>query len=257
MDILTIIFVFIFGLIVGAASSRFGIGGAIMTIPFLRIVMGLPGQAAIATALPLTIPTALSGAIVFHKRGLIRYKTAIVAGLVGSVFSVLGAIATTYFTSSQLMIITSFTFFGLAYIISQEKKVSVNIPSARLFEKLFTAMFIGSIAGFSSGFLGIGGGVILVPLLVIIKHLPLRQAIPTSLATMAIYAIPGSITHYMIGNVHTDLLTFLLLGSIMGARISAERTLKTDEKELRKMFSILLMFLGLLLLFNEFILSLF
>jgi len=160
VDILTIILVFLFGLVVGVASSRFGIGGAIITIPFLRIVMGLPGQAAIATALPLTIPTALSGALVFHTRGLIRYKTAIVAGLVGSVFSILGAIATTYFTSSQLMIITSFTFFGLAYIISKEKREREKVRPAQLFEKVFTAMFIGSIAGFSSGFLGIGGGVI-------------------------------------------------------------------------------------------------
>jgi len=57
----------------------------------------------------------------------------------------------------------------------------------------------------------------------------------------------------MLGNVQTTLLTILLLGSIIGARVGAERTIKTDEKELRKMFSILLMFLGLILLFNELI----
>lgn len=255
MDILTILFVFLFGLLVGAASSRFGIGGAIITVPFLRIVMGLPGQAAIATALPLTIPTALSGAIVFHRKGLIRYKTALVAGLVGCVFSVLGAYTTTFFTSEQLMIIAAFTFFGMAYIIAKGTNGEVMLVQSRFLNKALSSIFIGCVAGFASGFLGIGGGVILVPLLISIRGIPIKEAIPTSLATMAIYAIPGAFTHYMLGNVQTDLLVFILLGSIIGAHFSAEKTMKEKESNLKKMFIALLIFLGIVLLLNELMVS--
>lgn len=251
MELALIVIILVFGFIVGLLSSRFGIGGAIVTIPFLRVVLALPGHAAIATALPLTIPTALSGALVFHKKRLIKYKTAITAGVFGSVFSVIGAYATIFFTSDQLMILTSFMFFGLAYIVSQEKKEREKVRPSSLFEKAVYSIFIGCIAGFASGFLGIGGGVILVPLLVIIRKIPLRKAIPTSLATMAIYAIPGAIMHYTLGNVHTDLLTFILLGSIIGAHFSAQRTVKETEEKLQGMFVVLLVFLGGILLVNE------
>jgi len=253
VDIATFLLVFLFGLIVGAISSRFGIGGGILTIPFFRIVMGLPGHAAIATALPLTIPTALSGAVVFHKKKLIKYKTAITAGLVGSVFSVAGAYATTFFTSEQLMTITAFLFFALAYIVLIEKREREKVEAASLFQKFIKSVIIGAIAGFSSGLLGIGGGVIIVPLLIWLRHIPMKKAIPTSLATIAIYAVPGSITHHFLGNVHIDLLAVLLAGSVIGAYLSAKETIKIEEKELKKSFAALLVFLGIMLLANEYV----
>lgn len=251
MDFVVPIVCIIFGFFVGLISSRFGIGGAIITIPFYRIVFGLSGPAAIATSLPLTIPTALTGALVFHKKKLIRYKTALIAGIFGSVFSVIGAYCTLFVPSDILMITTAFMFFGLAYMISKEKKEREKVTALSLFEKAKASIFIGCVAGFASGFFGIGGGVILVPLLLTIRKLPLKEAIPTSLATMAIYAIPGSIAHYSIGNVHTDLLAFVLIGSIIGANAGAKETLKVPEKELRMMFVWLLVFLGLMLIYNE------
>jgi uncharacterized membrane protein YfcA len=247
---------FIFGLVVGTLASRFGIGGAIVAIPFFRIILGFSGRAAIATALPLTIPTALSGAVVFHKKRLIKYKTAITAGVFGSIFSVIGAYVTMFVSSDFLMVLTSFMFFGLAYMISREKRERVRVTPSSLFEKAVLSIFIGCVAGFFSGFLGIGGGVILVPLLVSIRKIPLRRAIPTSLATMAIYAVPGAITHYMLGNVNIDILTFVLLGSVIGARISAEKTAKVEEKHLKDMFVVLLVFLGgILLVYELFVLA--
>ena len=253
MEITTILLVFLFGLIAGAIASRFGIGGGIITIPFFRIVLGLPGQAAIATALPLTIPTALAGAFVYHKQKLIRYRTALTAGLVGAVFAVIGAYATTFFTSEQLMSVMAVLFFLLAYIILYEQRKREKVPPGKLFEKFAISVVIGAIAGFSSGFLGIGGGVILVPLLVLLRGLPMRQAIPTSLATIAIYAVPGSIAHYMLGNVHVDLLAVVLAGSVIGAYLSAKETIKIEEKELKTSFAGLLIFLGILLLLNEYV----
>jgi len=253
VDVATILLVFLFGLIVGAISSRFGIGGGIITIPFLRIVMGLPGQAAIATALPLTIPTALAGAFVYHKKKLIRYKTALTAGLVGAVFAVAGAYATIFFSSEHLMTIMAFLFFVLAYIILYEPKKREKSSPTNNLEKILSSVLIGAIAGFSSGFLGIGGGVILVPLLVLVRRMPMKEAIPTSLATIAIYAVPGSIVHYMLGNVHVDLLMVLLAGSVIGAYLSAKETIKINEKELKKSFAALLIFLGILLLLNEYV----
>ncbi len=251
MEVLIAAVCILFGFFVGILASRFGIGGAIITIPFFRIIFGLSGQAAIATALPLTIPTALSGALVFHKKKLIKYKTAITAGIFGAGFSVMGAYATMFFSSDALMIMTALLFYILAFIMYNEKGKSEKVAPATLFEKAVASILIGCIAGFVSGFFGIGGGVILVPLLVAVRQIPLRRAIPTSLATMAIYAIPGALAHYSLGNVDVDLLAFVMLGSIAGAYVSAEKTARTGEESLRKMFALLLAVLGTLLLLNE------
>lgn len=251
MDLLIPAVCVIFGFIVGTLSGRFGIGGAIITIPFFRIILGVDGHTAIATALPLTIPTALAGALVFHKKGLIKYETALVVGLSGVLFSVLGAYLTAFFTSGSLMLMSSVMFFALAYIMSREKGEIETVESSSIFGKTLSSVFIGCIAGFVSGFFGIGGGAVLVPMLVIVQKLPIKKAIPTSLATMAIYAIPGSLTHYALGNVNTELLAFVLMGSIVGAHFGAEATVREEEKKLSTAFSVFLVFLGLVLLVNE------
>jgi len=241
----------LFGLLVGVTATRFGIGGSIISIPFFRIVFGMSGQAAIATALPITVPTALSGAVVFYRKKLIKIKTTITAGVVGSFFSILGAYFTEYFTSDQLMIIMSLLFFVLAYIVHKAPWRDKKVEVMPLHEKAMYTILIGIVAGFLSGFLGIGGGVILVPMLAAIRHIPLKKAIPTSLAIIAIYAIPGSFAHYMLGNMDTGIVTFVLLGSIVGAHIGAYKTMKERESELGNAFATLLVILGSTLLAYE------
>lgn len=255
MDILMIILLVLFGFIVGVLASWFGLGGAVITIPFFRIVLGLSGHEAIATALPLTIPTAISGTYAYQKKKLVKYKTAISIGIIGSFFSVFGAYFTIYFSSEALMVMTALLFIILSIVILKQKIVESKPKKFKLFEAAWRAFLIGSVAGLISGFFGIGGGAILVPLLVVVAKLPMKVAIPTSLLAIAIYAIPGSLTHYALGNIQVDVLAFVLVGSVVGAYVGAGWMMKFKESTLRKMFAAFLLLMAASLLVNEFLLS--
>jgi hypothetical protein len=104
-------------------------------------------------------------------------------------------------------------------------------------ESAALAGLIGLVAGSISGFLGVGGGIVLVPALTLLLGFSMHDAIGTSLLAMAIYSVPGSAGHFLLGHVDVGLLVPIAMGSIAGAQIGARFTVKTGERKLRLLFS--------------------
>ena len=94
---------------------------------------------------------------------------------------------------------------------------------------------IGLAAGFVSGLLGIGGGLIMVPLMVGWLGMPLKVALGTSLLTIVALVIPGTVVHVMLGHIDWAICLVLTLGAVPGARIGASLALDTKERTLRLM----------------------
>ena len=108
-------------------------------------------------------------------------------------------------------------------------------------------LILGFIAGFGSAFLGIGGGVIMVPALVLFFGYEIRKSVGTSLATIVPAALVGAITHYLIKSGNIQFVTALLIipGSIAGAKLGAILVNKINGRLLRSLFALLLLFIGL------------
>ncbi|MHB8706599.1 MAG: sulfite exporter TauE/SafE family protein, partial [Coriobacteriia bacterium] len=106
---------------------------------------------------------------------------------------------------------------------------------------------LGAITGLYSGFLGLGGGFIVVPALVRWFGFDIKRAIGTSLVVVAILAVPGSITHYVLGNVDLALAALLALGVVPGALLGARLTSVAKERTVRIAFAILLLAVAALL----------
>lgn len=108
-------------------------------------------------------------------------------------------------------------------------------------------LFLGLVAGFCSAALGIGGGVILVPMLLILLHYEIKKAMGTSLATIVPTAFVGIITHYSMESSNIKLLTalFVIMGSIAGTKFGAILVNKIRSKILKRLFALLLLFVGL------------
>ncbi len=102
------------------------------------------------------------------------------------------------------------------------------------------AWLLGALAGVYSGFLGLGGGLLIVPALVLLFGEDIKQAVGTSLATIAFYALPGSVVHYFLGHVDVKLIFWLIVGLVPGAYLGANLAIKLNEKVLRVLFGLFL-----------------
>ena len=249
MEIEIILGGFILGIIAGGLSAAFGIGGAMLIIPALRIFFGLTGHEAIATTIPLTIPTTLTGAITFHMKGLVKVKTALIAGSVGIGFSIVGAYMTGLFHGSVLMWGLVGLFFFLAIITW--KKVEEQPKKQTKKAKALRSASIGAVGGFLNGFFGIGGGAIVVPLLMKIRGLSIKVAVPTSLAIIVIYSTSSTIAHFAIGNIVMDVLMPVMVGAVIGVLLMSEKISEINEDTRKKAFVVFMVLMGISIAVKE------
>lgn len=252
MDYLTLTLGCSIGLAAGVLAGLFGIGGALLTTPAMRCLLGVPGLIALGTPLPIVIPTALSGGLVYYGRKSLRLRIALICGASGSLSALLGAWITDPLGGEAMMYITSGFIFliALRFAFGKEKKVKSAGEKVQALPQL---ILIGLVGGFLSGFLGVGGGVILVPLFVILLGLEMHEAIGTSLAAISIYAIPGSIEHYLLGHIDLGLLIPIAAGCIVGAQLGARFAMLTKERKLKIGFAVFLVAVALYLGIYEYL----
>jgi hypothetical protein len=244
------------GLLAGILSGMFGIGGGIVMVPAMRCILKISGHMAIGTSLLAVIPTAISGALIFGQKRMLKYRVGLVSGIVGSFLAILGARATQYFGSGQLMMIFSVVAALVAsrFIIwNKKKREGGTWKRGRSIWELPLAIAIGIIAGFASGFLGIGGGIILVPAYVFLMGLGMHEALGTSLITIPIYAISGSVEHYLLGHVDLVLFALIAVGSVIGAQMGARFSVVAKERKLRILFGVFLLVASAYLGISEFL----
>ena len=105
-----------------------------------------------------------------------------------------------------------------------------------------TVLAAGAFAGLLSGLLGIGGGVLLVPTFNQLAHRELKVALATSLACVALFAVPGSLTHALLGEIDWRFALLLAVGIVPGARFGAALAIRTRDHRLRVAVAV---FLGL------------
>ena len=126
---------------------------------------------------------------------------------------------------------------------------SDDAPLSR--KQLLQGAAIGLIAGLASGYVGVGGGFIMVPLMLSIIGIPMRKASGTSLIAVMILAIPGVIEQGIIGNINYLAGIAIVIGTIPGAVIGAKLVTKVPERTLRLLFGCFLIVAAVMLVLNE------
>lgn len=109
---------------------------------------------------------------------------------------------------------------------------------------------VGAVAGVMSGLLGVGGGVVMVPLLVTIVHLSQHEAHATSLAAIVPIAAVGAVAFALEDNVDLGLAGLLALGSLAGAQLGAGIMARTPEATLKVMFGVLMIAVGVQMMWS-------
>jgi len=110
---------------------------------------------------------------------------------------------------------------------------------------------VGLMAGFLSGLLGIGGGVIIVPALVLLLGFAMRTAIGTSLAIIVPTALAGAILHFREGNLHLAAIMYMSIAAVGGSRLGVYLTTIISDLTLRKVFGVVMLFIALRMILGK------
>ena len=242
---MTILLTILVGIITGFSAGMFGIGGALLSTPLLRELVGLAPAIALATPLPATLPAALSGSIVYRKEGYLRFDVAfrvLAAALPANIF---GAWAVKFFDGPVLMVLTGLVllYSAILFLRKGTKKrtiveddgstTGVEEEDQERAPEIPIIVGIGALAGFASGFLAIGGGMVLVPAFVLLLKMPTKQALATSLFCVAVLAIPGTLIHHDAGRIDWGAALILMATvfpmSALGARAASRMESRTLE----------------------------
>ncbi|MSO60287.1 MAG: sulfite exporter TauE/SafE family protein [Ilumatobacteraceae bacterium] len=234
----------------GIMSGTFGVGGAVISTPAIR-ALGCSAAMAIGTTLPSLLPGAVSGSLKYAPQKLVRWnvvKTTVPAGVI---VSIIGARTADLLPGDghPLMILTALILMWSAtgLIRGGETQDLANIEQAK--ENSSTTMHaigVGIIAGGLSGLLGVGGGIVMVPLFKKWLALPMKNAIATSLICVGFFAVPGTITHTLQGGVDWRYALLLTIGVIPGAPLGAKLALSLSDQKLRRVFGIFLACIALI-----------
>jgi uncharacterized protein len=221
------------GLTAGVLSGLFGVGGGIVMTPGLTAFAGIAPIVAVATPLPVILPTAAVGAFTYHRAGEVDIRAAAWISLTGSAASAVGALLTEAVNPRVLLVVTAVLLgWQSLQILRGRSRVSTVEEQAI---PAWSLALVGVVAGLLSGLLGIGGGLVIVPALAGMLGVPLKRALGTSLVAVVVLVIPGTIVHAALGNIDWWAALFLVLGSVPGARLGATMALGTKERTLRLM----------------------
>ena len=268
---ITLIFAALLGVFIGLLSGLLGVGGGTIMVPMYRLAFGMSALASTATSLFTIIPTSISGIITHVRNKSCVPKLGIAMGLGGACTSPLGVWLASQSPSWAIMVAaaiviaySSFTMLRKAMKApkgNQEPTASIesdgrqapDIPTALVLSKrqLVEGFAIGLVAGVASGYVGLGGGFLMVPLMVSWIGLPMKLSSGTSLIGIVLLAIPGVIEQGLLGNIDYLVGIATAVGTVPGAFIGARLITRVPERTLRILFSIFLGIGAILLVARE------
>lgn len=249
------------GLILGVMGG----GGSILTVPILVYLFQIPPVTATGYSLFVVGITSLVGALIYFRRGETDFKT----GLALAVPSAMGVSISRLFLlpslplviyeyngftlSKDILIMVAFAGIMLAAAISMIRKKPASADSTNSKPKLAFVIVQGLVLGLIAGFVGAGGGFLIIPALVMLAKLPMRKAIGTSLMIITFQSLIG-----FIGDVvkapFIDWNLLLLTGALASSGIAAGSLIakRFNEQLLKKAFGIFVLLMGAAILLQQF-----
>lgn len=260
------------GVFVGVMSGLLGVGGGTIMVPIFRLAFGMSPLASTATSLFAIIPTSISGVVAHARAKTCVPKLGLALGVGGAVMSPMGVWLASV-SPGWLVICVAAIVIGFSAFKMFKKAVkcaptpragraggNVQAASAKAMpdqpvlsrKQYLQGACIGLIAGLASGYVGVGGGFIMVPLMLAVLDIPMSLASGTSLIAIMILAIPGVIEQGLLGNIEYLAGIAIVVGSIPGALVGARLVRVVPERQLRFIFGGFLLVAAVMLMLNEF-----
>lgn len=270
MEVTALFVVISVGLVVGLVSGLVGLGGGTLVVPFLYFFYDRPdlfgfvvdhdAQVLLAhgTSLFFIIPTSFRGVVAYKESGLIEWHAVWPIGI-ASLFSAIAGTRLAVILPPELLK----TGFGALLMVSGLRLVTPRRGSRRIDLdaspplSLIRVIPVGIIIGFFAALLGIGGGMVGVPLMIYALKLDVRKVAPTSLAIVGLTSIAGSLGYIIsglgqpglpplsLGYVHVSAALLLFIGAFASVQWGATLNQRLKPRSLEILFGTLFIVLGL------------
>ena len=261
------VLIFAVALLVGLLGSMLGIGGGVLLTPILTTFFGVPIKTAIGASIVSVIATSSAAGAVYLAHGLTHTRLAMLLEIATTAGALAGGITAAFLEPRLLALIFGMVLVYVVYSMMinrreegaqgktglldtdfidprTQKKVEYGIS------KMPYGLGLSFIAGNISGLLGIGGGIIKVPVMNLVMGMPLRAAIATSNFMIGITAATSATIYYQHGFLNPSVAIPTALGVLVGAQIGARIGNKVKSSHLRQIFQVVLIFFSLTMFYK-------
>ncbi|MEN6437663.1 MAG: sulfite exporter TauE/SafE family protein [Syntrophobacter sp.] len=236
----------IVGLLAGIFGGLVGLGGGVVMIPLMVDFLKMSQHRAHGTSLVAVVFTGIAGAVNYYTHGNVFVTEAALLALTAIFMARFGARFANTLPEWKL----KRSFGGFLICVSILMLLKPYIPHLESFfpsqgSRIIILLVTGVFTGFLSGMMGVGGGTIMVPAMVLLLGFTQQAANGTSLLTMIPAGAAGAWTHYKFQNVQTNLLMGLIPGILVGGFLGGEIANNMPELYLRLVFAAVLIWTGL------------
>jgi len=250
------------GALAGFLAGLLGIGGGVILVPLFLWAMPLSGfppehiaHIAFGTSLAIIFPTAISSTLGHRKRGNVAWNQVLPLAIGSMLGALLGSTAAVSLSGDTLK-----ALFGLMQILIGLKLLFYHprIPTeCPLAPSVWALTLVGVTSGAFSSFFGVGGGVVAVPLMVVLLCLPIHFAVGNSSALIVVSAFAGMLSYafhglgqpllppWQAGYVNMAVTVLVAPMSIVFARLGVRAASRMKQRELTRVFAVLLIAVGL------------
>jgi uncharacterized membrane protein YfcA len=243
---------FALALLVGLSLGLLGGGGSILTVPIFVYILDIEAKAAIAMSLAVVGGTSLIGALRHGQVGNVNARVALIFGPVAMIGTYLGARLSVFFSGAMQLALFAVVMLLAAFFMLRE---SLALPTPRRPRRPGLALVLivaeGLFVGVLTGLVGVGGGFLIVPVLVLLTGLPMKQAVGTSLLVIALKSFAGFAGYVGQVDVNWGFMAGFTAVAIVGIWIGAHLLQYVSQVVLKRAFAVLLLVMGFWILYQN------
>lgn len=239
-------------LAVAVVFSALGQGGGAFYVPLL-LAWGVPFHQAAAASQAVILAVSLSSMLVFHRAGFLDWKLVLLVEPATNLGAVLGGYLSQYVPAEAGKIVFAGVILTGAIFMLRPIPVRVDAPrrglaywTRTLNHETYSVNWVATlplmaVAGFVAGMLGVGGGLLKVPLMVLACRIPMKVAVGSSALMVGLTALTGLLGHGFAGHFDLRLAVPLATAGLIGAQIGSRFSLSVDKRHLKRAFGLLLL----------------
>ena len=249
--LLTIVVTFFAGMGAGLGTGFAGMSAAAVISPMLITFLGMDPYMAVGIALSSDVLASAVSAYTYHKNKNLEIKNGLIMMLSVLLFTVVGSYIASLVPSATMGGFSVFMTFllGIKFIVRPVMTTKEAMAQTDAKKRAVQSVICGVIIGFICGFIGAGGGMMMLLILTSVMGYELKTAVGTSVFIMAFTALTGAVSHFAIGGM-PDMLVWVLcvLFTLLWARIAAVFANKAQPKTLNQATGVVLVVLGIVIM---------